>query len=201
MQPVNEEFEDNFNMLSPIEDSKTEVEDVVKEEVKETKAKKNDEIVDINIAGVKKTRIRINGDNDSILELNLSDMRIAERLEKGYTKLQQNIQKITGIDLDNENVSKKLNEIDKDMREVVDYIFDTNVSEVCCKNGTMFDLQDGRYRFESILEALTQLYSDTLNSEYRAMKRRVQQNADKYIPQDHKPRASKKRKEIIQKDE
>lgn len=172
-------------------------------EKSETASKQSDDgIIDIDIAPAKKTRIRINGDNNSILELNLSDLTIAERLEKGYTKLRENVQKITDIDVENDNLSEKIHEIDKDMRSVIDYIFDTNVSEVCCKDGTMFDLKDGNYRFECILEALTKLYSDTLNKEYNTMKRRIQQHADKYIPQDHKPKASsKKRKEIIQKDE
>lgn len=200
MTSQNEEFNDITEKA--IDDLGSKMLDLVENTAKkeESKAKKQDNIIDIDIAGVQKTRIRINGDNNSILELNLSDMRIAERLEKGYNKLQQNIQKITKFDLDNDDVSGKLNEIDKDMKDVVDYIFDTNVSEVCCKDGTMFDLKDGMYRFETILEALTKLYSDTLNSEYRAMKRRVQQNADKYIPQDHKSK-SVKRREKIQKDE
>ena len=169
---------------------------------KTEKKHKQDDVIDLNINAVQKTKIRINGDNNAILELNLSDLRIADRLEKGYAKLQQNIKKITEIDTEDENVnvSKTLNEIDKDMRDVVDYIFDTNVSEICCKDGTMFDLKNGTYRFEGILEALTRLYSETLNSEYKAMKRRVQDKVNAYIPQDHKSKA-KKRKETIQKDE
>lgn len=158
-------------------------------------------IIDLNIDGVAKTRIRINGDNNSILELNLSDLGIAERLETGYQKLQKNVKKISEFDIESDDISSKLREIDNDMREVVDYIFDSNVSEVCCKSGTMFDLKNGVYKFENILEALTKLYSDTLNSEYKAMKRRVQQNADKYLPQDHKPKSTKRRKETVQKDE
>lgn len=158
-------------------------------------------IIDLNLDSVAKTKIRINGDNNSILELNLSDLTIAERLEKGYEKLQNNIKKLSDFDTEADNLSEQLHEVDNDMREVIDYIFDSNVSEVCCKSGTMFDLKDGVYKFESILEALTKLYSDTLNSEYKAMKRRVQQQTSKYLPQDHRPKSTKRRKEAVQKEE
>ena len=53
-----------------------------------------EQVVDININSEKRTRVRINGRNDSILELNLSDMNIASRLEKGYIQLQALIKKI-----------------------------------------------------------------------------------------------------------
>ena len=162
-------------------------------------------IIDVNIAGAKKTRIRINGRNDSVIELNLSDMRIAERLEIGYKKLQEMVKRISETDTDAENVSSVFKEIDNEMKDIVDYIFDSNVSEVCCAGGTMFDISGGVYRFENILEALTKLYSDNLAMEYRAIKRRVKNSTDKYMPipiepQDHKPK-SRKRKELPQKED
>ena len=160
------------------------------------KMNKQNEIIDLQIESVKKSRIRINGDNNSILELNLSDLNIAERLDKGYEKLQNCISKIANMDTEAEDLPKELHTIDQEMREIVDYIFDSNVSEVCCKSGTMFDLKDGVYKFESILEALTKLYSDNLNSEYKTMKKRVQQHTEKYMPQDHKQKSTKRRKEI-----
>ena len=174
------------------------------EEVTTMEPKGTNNVVDIQINSIQKTRIRINGDNNSILELNLSDLRIGERLDKGYIKLQENIQKIQQINTeeDDADFSKKLHEIDNDMKSIIDEIFDANVSAVCCKDGTMYDLKDGEFRFESILQALTKLYANNLNSEYNAMKSRVKKNLDKYIPQDHKPKATtKKRKETIQKDE
>ena len=155
---------------------------------------KKNTIIDLNIDGIEKTKIRINGNNDSILELNLSDVEIGDRLEKGYENLYTEIKKIAELDVDDENLSKILKDADKAMRGYIDYIFDSNVSEVCCKSGTMFDLDRGVYKFERILEALTKLYSDNINSEYKAMKKRLQQVTEKYQPQDHKPKATKKRK-------
>lgn len=188
---------DTDNLIDEIEEK----DDIEKEpEVKEEKLKRGDDCVDLNIAGVQKTRIRVNKDDNAILELNLSDMRIAERLEKGYNRLQENIKKVSEMDVENDDVTAKLHEVDVEMRDIIDYIFNGNVSAVCCKDGTMFDLSNGEFRFENIIGALVQLYSDTLSSEYNSMKKRVQTSANKYITQDHKSR-SKKRRETIQKDE
>jgi len=157
-------------------------------------------IIDLNIDGIKKTQVRINGRDDSILELDLSDLNFSDRLEKGYQKLQDKIKSMSDIDVDDDNVSKQLKEIDKAMKETVDYIFDSNVSEVCCKSGTMFDMYEGTYRFERILDALIKLYSENIEDEYKKMKKRIKSTTDKYLPQDHKPKANK-RKATSKKDE
>ena len=171
----------------------------------EEKTMNNEKIVDINISGIEKTKIRINGRNDSILELNLSDFNISERIEEGYAKLNDEITKLADIDMDsleNKELTKLLKDTDKIMRDTIDYIFDSNVSEVCCKTGTMFDIVDGAYKFEKILESLTSLYTENVNREYRAVKKRIQDKASKYIPQDHKKKSKSQKKRIeIQKDE
>jgi len=137
-------------------------------------------VIDLDISGIKKTSFRINGDNDSILELNLSDLGIAERLEKGYTNLQEIVQSLSKISDNDENFMSEFKKADEKMRKELDYIFDSNVSEVCGKGGTMYDLKNGEFRFESILNALTSLYTNNLNDEYNKMKARIQKHTGKY---------------------
>lgn len=136
--------------------------------------KNNDGIIDLNIDGIKRTAFRINGNNDAILELNLSDVNIGKRLEKGYQQLHDEIVKISEIPDGDENLSEKLSEADKAMREYLDYIFDSNVSEVCGSGGSMYDLKDGEFRFEHIISALVKLYDENLKKEYDLMKLRLQ---------------------------
>lgn len=136
-------------------------------------------IIDLNIEGIKKTRFRINGNDGAILELNLSDLTIGERLEKGYENLNKELSRILSLPKDADSY-KELKEADKAMRKELDYIFDSNVSEVCGKGGTMYDLKNGEFRFESILNALTKLYSDKLNEEYKLMKARIKKHTEKY---------------------
>ena len=155
---------------------------------------KEEKVIDLNISGIEKTKVRINGRNDSILELNLSDFNISERIEKGYAKLNAEITKLADVDLDNiednAEINKLLKDTDNVMRDTIDYIFDSNVSEVCCKTGTMFDIVDGTYKFERILEALTALYSENINNEYKSVKKRIQKKALKNPPK-KKPKHSK----------
>ena len=155
------------------------------------------DIVDINLDGVTKQRFRINGDSNSIIELNLSDIQLPERLEKGYQQLHDFVQNAINLDVDSETLSDDLKAIDKKMRETIDYIFDSEVSAVCCKHGTMLDPKNGRYRFEIILDTLTGLYSNNINAEYQKMKKRIDEISQPYIPQDHK----KKKRKVEKKDE
>lgn len=146
--------------------------------------------VDIQIPGVSKQRFRINGDNDKILELNTSDVNIISRLNKGYNELMNLVNKVSEISTaadDKEPTEKqlekmavKLDEIDGKMRGWVDYIFDSNVSEVCAGNASMYDPTDGKFRFEHIIESLGKLYAGTVNEEFEKMRKRVSKHTNKY---------------------
>ena len=138
--------------------------------------------VDVDLSAIRKKRIRINGDNSKILELNISDMNITNRLRTAYNKLIEMITEVREAlpddmdDLseeDNDKITEALNEIDNRMREQVDYIFNAPVSEKCADDGSMWDPYDGSFRFEHIIEALVGLYENNLSSEFSKMKSNV----------------------------
>ena len=139
-----------------------------------------DDIVDINIDGIKKQRFRINGDPKAIIELNLSDLNIYNRLEKGLKELQDTMSEIAKIPNDDEELSEKLQLADGKMREWIDYIFDSPVSEVVGKGGTMYDPFNGMFRYEHIIDGLTKLYTNNINAEYKKLRLRLQKHTDKY---------------------
>lgn len=149
--------------------------------VDETVKTQND-IIDIELPELRKKRFRIDGDNDRILELNTSDIGIINRLNSVYPKL---------IKLSNDVVSEldfsddvpvdelldreatKFTEIDNRMRELVDEIFQSNVSEVCVPEGTMYDPINGEFRFEHIIKTIGGLYETNFNKEFQNIARRV----------------------------
>lgn len=146
-----------------------------------------DDVIDINLDGVKRKRFRINGIPGAIVELNLSDLSIVDRLERGMQKLAAEMAAISEIPDDDENTSDKLAQADQKMREYVDYIFDYPVSAVCApKDSTMFDPNNGLFRYETIIDGLTKLYADNINAEYKKINARLKKHTDKYV--------SKKRK-------
>ena len=79
-----------------------------------------------------------------------------------------------------------LTEIDNKMRDIIDFIFDTNASEICAPSGNMFDPVGGQYRFERILDKLTTLYANGLNAEFNQIKNRVESKTSKYTKKSKK---------------
>lgn len=149
----------------------------------------DDNIIDIDLSAIKKQKFRINGDNTKILELNTSDMGLVTRLNEAYPKLLDLQNKVVDLadvqdgDDDTELLSAtatKLDKIDKEMRELLDYIFNSNVSEVCGSEGSMFDPIDGEFRYEHIISTLTKLYEHDMNKEFEQMKKRVEKHTSKY---------------------
>lgn len=137
----------------------------------------NREIIDINLDGIQKQRFRINGNPDAIIELDVSDLSIIDRLKTGLNELQDELSKI----LESKDIDEDiLKEIDSRMRASIDYIFDYPVSAVCAKNGTMYDMKDGKFRYEIILDGLTKLYANNINEEYKKFQSRIKKHTDKY---------------------
>jgi hypothetical protein len=138
-----------------------------------------DDIIDIKIEGTKRQRFRLNGDPKSIIELNISDIGIVNRLETGVAKLTEEMSAISKLD-DDENLIDALKQADKSMREYVDYIFDSPVSEVCAKYGTMYDPFNGKFRWEHIVESLLKLYENNISEEYKKIRTRINKHTEKY---------------------
>lgn len=177
------------------------IDDTIKKdtEVKEqviSEPKTEPEVTDIDLGFVEKKKFRINGDFNRMLELNVSDLNIAARLKKGYSQLKALLEeaqeKIASVSVDGDdveaisNMADALTEIDNKMRDIIDFIFDTNASEICAPSGNMFDPVGGQYRFERILDKLTTLYANGLNAEFNQIKNRVESKTSKYTKKSKK---------------
>lgn len=151
---------------------------------------KEESVIDVDLSPIRKKRFRINGDDEKILELNVSDLNIFVRLNDAYPKLDKlahdAIEKLPDEDADvtdlesTNEIAKTLTEIDSEMRNLLDYIFDAPVSEVCASEGSMYDPFGGKLRYEHILETLSALYENNLNAEVKKMTQRVNKHTAKY---------------------
>ena len=152
-------------------------------------------IVDISLDVIRKKRFRIDGDDSRILELNTSDLNILARLKEAYPKLtdlaERAFKNLPDVDSQAEdydfmtdaataNVIDTLKNADKEMRELVDYIFDSNVSELCAPSGSMYDPINGKFRFEHIIDTIAVLYETTVSDEITKVSKRVKKHTDKY---------------------
>ena len=151
-------------------------------ESQDTKEKALDtqDIIDVAIPEIRRQRFRINGDNNKIVELNTSDLNIGTRLQTAYTRLGELIDEVVKTIPDStdtpeeiEAATSALDELDKLMREQIDYLFDYPVSEVCADGGSMWDPYDGMFRYEHIISRLIKLYESNMDSEFTKIRNRV----------------------------
>ena len=150
-----------------------------------------DDIIDIDLAVAKRKKFRLNGDNNLIIELNIADMGIVSRISEAtpkLAKLQEKAIKIGEKSAEEnegdatkaiEAFGKDLKEIDKEMRDIIDFVFDADISAKCAKDGTMYDLIDGQFRYDYIIEKFMNLYADNIQKEYKAVRNRVNKYAKK----------------------
>lgn len=153
--------------------------------------------IDLNIG--LKTEYTINGNKDLVIKLNTSDMGIISRLDETIPKLNDLESQYAGLFEDNNDNTEealgvfttKFKELDKEARDIVNYLFDYDICSVCASCGTMFDLQDGEYRFAVIIETLLNLYTDTIQSELDKRLAKMKKRTEKYVNRDHKRKGSK----------
>lgn len=158
----------------------------------------NNQIIDadLDLSSIRRKRFRIDGDDNRILELNTSDLNLLVRLKDAYPKIKKFVDEAfsdlpetlpesddydfmtdeaTGITID------KLRFADKSMRQLIDEIFDSNVSEICAPTGSMYDPINGKLRFEHIIDCLSTLYENEIASEMRQVTTNVRKHTDKYV--------------------
>lgn len=155
--------------------------------------KVTDNVIDIDLSITAKKRFRIDGDNDRILELNVSDMSIISRFKDIYPRLEKlavDAQGFQSINEDDENaldqMADKFTSIDTEMRKLVDDIFQSEVSKVCAPEGSMYDPFNGKFRFEIILEKLIDLHTSNIREEFKRMETKVAKHTAKYTKKKRK---------------
>ena len=162
-----------------------------KEEVVNTTSKEETQVFDgdISLAATRKKRFRIDGDNNRYLELDTSDMGIITRLDNLYPKLQKLAQDAAIKQLDKEEadgekaltkISNALIKIDAQMRQIVDDIFQSDVSAKCAPSGTMFDPFNGEFRYEHIIDVVGSLYKENIKKEFKKMANNMSKRTAKY---------------------
>lgn len=147
-----------------------------------------EKVVDISLL-TPKQRFRIDGDNNRILELDVSDMSIINRINTIYPKLNKLTQEAAKelamsedetVEEQLDKSSRVLTDIDQKMRRLMDELFDANVSEVCVPFGTMYDLRNGMFTFERIIEVLGGLYEANVKAEVAKLNKRISNKTSKY---------------------
>lgn len=144
--------------------------------------KKTNDIIDLDISVTKKKRFRFDKDDNRIVDINIADMGTVSRLTETYPKFDgwlKEVKYISEVASEEEGdtlnslnkISETLANIDKQMRDAIDYIFNAPVSAVAAPDGSMYDMFEGEFRFEHILTLLLDHYENNLATEFAKMQK------------------------------
>lgn len=145
--------------------------------------------IDLDLSEIRKKRIRIDGDDNRIVEINISDMGVMDRLQNAYDRLvslaneyhmAEEKESSEDEDVEVAKLIESLKNLDIKMRELIDYVFNANVSEVCVQDGTMADPVNGQFKFEYIIEKFLALYDKNFDMEFKKMSKSVSKHTNKY---------------------
>lgn len=147
----------------------------------------------IDLSALKKREYKV---GDKTLELDTADLKILARFEKMYPVLLEEGSKVAEFNKyikdgeseidDIDGLANAIDEVDTAMRNAIDFIFDSNVCEVCVDHGSLFDFINGQARFEHIIDALIPLYEKNLQEETKKIQQRVKKHTDKYTKAEKK---------------
>jgi phage-related protein len=111
------------------------------------------------------------------------------RIKEVYAKLNNMAQRAGALLVDQEEattekslnkIAKALTELDAEMKDMVDYIFDSKVSDVLAQGTNMYSPVNGEFWFEHCIDVLIGLYNANFSKEMRKMKEQVQKQTSKY---------------------
>lgn len=105
-------------------------------------------------------RYAINGDESNAIAINVNDLNLFKRIQdEAEEKLTKALER-----LDNENVTPQLlAEVDKEMKETIDYIFGSDISsKVFGEVNCLSPLEDGEYMVIAFFEAFAPLVMEDI---------------------------------------
>lgn len=149
--------------------------------------KKKTNVTDIQLNISKKEQFRINGDDSKIIELDISDLGVLNRLRESYPRLQdlgiKGFEAESDEDLDNKTLGEfmdALNNVNAEMCSILNYIFDSDIAKTCSFGKPLYNMVAGKFIFEIIMDTLFGLYSDSIKAEFGEMSARMKSHTSKY---------------------
>lgn len=96
--------------------------------------------------------------------------RIKPAMER-INKVKSHWENLQDIDPDNiseeemDKLQSALESSETEMRDAIDYLFNTNVCEVCLGNASAFTPVNGKLKYDIIITTLSSLYEKTIKTE------------------------------------
>ena len=146
----------------------------------------------------KKKRFSVGGDVNNVVELDTSDLGVANRLSKSMKDFKDlenkwnalNESANTIIDTDDmevamqstEDFSKQFDELELQVRGLIDKVFDSEVADKCLGSSSAFSPINGYFKYEHIITALLNCYEQQIKDEAPKFNaRKINKYTNKYI--------------------
>ena len=152
--------------------------------------------INLNISTRK--RFTIDGDLNRVIELDVNDLNLVTRLSDSikqmdelkveWEKLEKMADEPTEDESDTallrtvDDFSNQFTLIEKRMREIIDFIFDSaGLCDTVLGASSIFSPVNGKYKYEQIIDVLTGLYESTIEKEAKKVNsRKVESRTSKY---------------------
>ena len=134
----------------------------------------------------KRKRFSIDGDESRYVEIDTGDTGIVARwneVQEYFMKAAQELEQLSaGAQTEEQafEASKRFQEIDKGVREKLNYLFDADVCTPIAGNGALIRLIEGEPLFMLIIETIAPLYEADIKLEYEKGRKRIEKHTAKY---------------------
>lgn len=144
--------------------------------------------LNINLNEGQKKRYTINGDESRVLEFNPTDLGMLTRINEIEPEIMEKLDQFSDMqdkadytdDKQVDELAKGLKELDTFIRAKLDYLFDTNFSEVCAPSGTMLDPVGEGMRFTYLIDVFSDLFGDEISNAVQKRNKQIKKHTTKY---------------------
>ena len=121
------------------------------------------------------------GNSLGVISFNPKDINLLERINSGFTKIEEKIKSIEFIeDLTTEENMKIYKECDDFVKSELNVIFDYDVSSVLFGNNSSFSSHNGSYWILQFMQGITPIIQTEVKKEFKASENRVSKYTKDY---------------------
>lgn len=138
----------------------------------------------INFSTTKK-KYAINGDENNVIEVDVSDLNLIKRFEKATPKIEELEDKFKDID---SPTVEQLEEADHKLRTILNEVFESDVCTPAFGNvNCLSPVANGKFLFEAFVEALMPMIKQDIKATAQASKIHLEEKTSKYTAHLDKP--------------
>ncbi len=127
--------------------------------------------------GIKK--YAVNGDENNAVAINISDLNLYKRIMESETVFDPILARLDK----EENTPELMFEVDKAIKDKLDYIFDTDISsQVFGDTNCLSPLEDGNLLFLAFFEAFVPMVLEDMQKSKESFRGNKNERFDKYLP-------------------